>query len=333
MPTLLARVAAVAFGAAVFVLGAEMGARVAFRHVLQYDVEMWRYAKLLKVSGRTPGLRFEHRPNTVARLMGVEVRTNADGMRDEEYAREIGPTTLRIAVLGDSITLGWGVRQEDAYPEVLEKLLKPRFPENRVEVLNFGVGNYNTADEYEMLRRKALAYDPDVILVGVYLNDAEQSSLEKPPLLLERSMFAVWIWGRVDALLRQSGVREGYEEYFRNLYRAGQAGRVRMEAALGGILTVGRETGTKVVVAMLPDLHRLTPYPFLDIHSMFLGLVEGAGGVFVDLLPALPRGAAEGFWVSADDPHPNASAHELYAQALAEALPWEVLLRARRDKK
>jgi len=305
-----------------------VGARAIFRQVLQYDMEMWRYAKALKVSGRTPGLRFEHRTNARAHLMGVEVRTNADGLRDREYARQREGASLRIAALGDSITMGWGVPQGETYPEVLEDLLRTRFPETRVEVLNFGVGNYNTVDEYELLRRRALAYAPDVILLGLYLNDAEHGSLGQPSFLLEHSAFAVWVWGRVDALLRRVGQREDYEDYFRQIHRAGQAGRARMEEALAGILAAGREHSAPVVVALLPDLHQLDPYPFREIHESLCNLVRLGGGTCVDLLQALPGGGAERFWVGADDPHPNAAAHALYARALAQRLPWEALFRS-----
>ena len=154
-----AKLLAVLLGLGLFLAGAELGARIFFSQKIAYDVEMWRYANQLKVWGETPGIRFEHRRSAEARLMGVDVHINRFGMRDKERDL-LKPTGVRrIAVLGDSITFGWGVPQEETYPALLEKRLNEQSPageKGSFEVLNFGVGNYNTIDEFAMLRYRAI---------------------------------------------------------------------------------------------------------------------------------------------------------------------------------
>ncbi|OGB95519.1 MAG: hypothetical protein A2Z31_05045 [candidate division NC10 bacterium RBG_16_65_8] len=51
--------------------------------------------------------------------------------------------SLRIIALGDSLTYGYGVAAEEAYPAVLERELGKRFA---VEVLNLGVAGAQSAD-------------------------------------------------------------------------------------------------------------------------------------------------------------------------------------------
>jgi hypothetical protein len=63
--------------------------RLASKHSLRVlDVEMWRYARLVKRPAAEPGLVEEHRPEAEALLMGVRVRTDARGFRRADPATE-----------------------------------------------------------------------------------------------------------------------------------------------------------------------------------------------------------------------------------------------------
>jgi hypothetical protein len=77
-----------------------------------YNIEMWRYAKLLKVQSADPELGHEHRPGTHAKLENVDIRINRLGMRGADP--DLTDTSKkRILILGSSNTLGWGVREEE----------------------------------------------------------------------------------------------------------------------------------------------------------------------------------------------------------------------------
>ena len=90
-----------------FLLG-EAAARIIASNGMRYDIEMTKYAKQLKRKSTIVGLRYEHVPNSEADLMGVNVKINSVGLRDYEYPFEKNDSTLRILVLGDSQTFGWG---------------------------------------------------------------------------------------------------------------------------------------------------------------------------------------------------------------------------------
>ena len=101
------------------------------------------------------------------------VRINSEGLRDGEHEKAKPPGTFRVAVLGDSYAEALQVGQEDAFWSVMEKRLATcgPFAGRRVEVINFGVSGYGTAQELITLREKVLAYSPDVVLLAVTTNN------------------------------------------------------------------------------------------------------------------------------------------------------------------
>lgn len=115
------------------------------------------------------------RANEDAVLEQLEFRTrvvtNALGFRDRRLPGPKPPGTMRVVVLGDSFTQGYGVEEEQAYPRRLERLLDTREPARRHEVVNLGVPGACPLDYVAHLRDVGLGYDPDLVLVGLMAND------------------------------------------------------------------------------------------------------------------------------------------------------------------
>jgi acyl-CoA thioesterase-1 len=84
-------------------------------------------------------------------------------------SRSEGAGATRIAFLGDSITAGYGVAADDAFPAVVETLLRERGRE--VEVVNAGVSGDTSAGGLERLDW-VLRSDPDVLVLELGANDA-----------------------------------------------------------------------------------------------------------------------------------------------------------------
>jgi lysophospholipase L1-like esterase len=115
-------------------------------------------------------LVYELVPGAEGRAWGSRVAINSDGFRDRDYAVEKRVGTYRIAVIGDSITFAARLPAEERYPERLESKL--RAGGKRVEVLNLGVGGYDTLQEVVFLEQVGLKYRPDLVVVGYCINDA-----------------------------------------------------------------------------------------------------------------------------------------------------------------
>ena len=129
----------------------------------------------------------EHLPGTNGwnRKEGEQyIKINRDGMRGPVFAKTKPPNTLRIAVLGDSMTEGSQVAVKNVFSSILENDLNKcnLFGEKKVEVINFGVSDYGTAQELIVLREKVWLYDPDFVLLAIFTqNDISNNSaaLEK----------------------------------------------------------------------------------------------------------------------------------------------------------
>jgi len=98
------------------------------------------------------------------------VRINSHGFRDQEHSYEKPPGAFRIAVLGNSWTEALQVPLEKTYASVLPRELEGKacFAGKHVEVLNFGVAGYSTAQELLLLREEVWKYHPDLVLLAFY---------------------------------------------------------------------------------------------------------------------------------------------------------------------
>jgi lysophospholipase L1-like esterase len=95
------------------------------------------------------------------------VRVNGAGQRDRERTLAKPPGTWRLALLGDSVVEAVQVPLEETFGQLLERRLGscPALAGRAVEVLNFGVAGYGTAQEYLTLTHRALDYTPDAALL------------------------------------------------------------------------------------------------------------------------------------------------------------------------
>jgi HEAT repeat protein/lysophospholipase L1-like esterase len=111
---------------------------------------------------------------------------NRDGLRDRTRTHEKPEGLRRIAILGDSVTLGAEIRPDEAYPQRLEARF--RAEGRRVEVMNVALWGWSTRQERTAWRRIARAYHPDQALLAVCLNDIPElfNNLSRPPRWLTR---------------------------------------------------------------------------------------------------------------------------------------------------
>jgi lysophospholipase L1-like esterase len=107
------------------------------------------------------------------------ISINSDGWRDIERPKAKPPGVVRIAVLGDSFIEAIQVARQDTFPARLQEELASceAFGNRPVEVLNFGVSSYGTAQELLTLRRRASEYSPDVVVLAFLpSNDVRNNS-------------------------------------------------------------------------------------------------------------------------------------------------------------
>ncbi len=116
---------------------------------------------------------YELKPNVQMSFGHRDLRINADGQREDRVYPKAKPEgVVRIVGVGDSGMWGWNVHQGEEYLAVLEDNLAKK-PGPTVEVINFAVPGYNSFQEMETFRQKALQWQPDIVVVGWCENDGQ----------------------------------------------------------------------------------------------------------------------------------------------------------------
>jgi hypothetical protein len=101
----------------------------------------------------------------VVDVEGVPIRSNSAGFWDDEYMEQKPSGTCRIAFLGDSMTWGMGVREEQRFSDILGAE-NPDW-----DVQNFGMGGFGTDQALLVWRHLAREYRPDVVVLTLHPND------------------------------------------------------------------------------------------------------------------------------------------------------------------
>jgi lysophospholipase L1-like esterase len=275
-----------------------------------------------------------HRFDAIARdhRWAVEVRYNALGFRDVPPApRPHG--VRRVVVLGDSFAEGQGVKEADTLARVLERLLETRAA-GRYQVRNCG---RRGMDFPELLGsfEDALAYEPDLVIYTLTLNDAVQ-----PPEFHERQSFVNdWILDRTrepDApQARPSPFRPRVFDFVAERWSALLIGRqttrfyldMWSDANRGGFERTQEylremkrrldERGARLLIAPWPLFVGLEQdYPFAPVHDSIHRFCLVAQIPYHDLLKTFEGRPAAELWVHPVDHHPNEIAHRVAAEAL-----------------
>jgi hypothetical protein len=116
--------------------------------------------------------------------------TNNRGMRGPgDYTYKKGEGVFRIAVLGDSFTFGVGVAADQTASSVLEKMLNRdgSGAARKYQVYNFGVNSFSPVLEYIYLKREAIKYSPDLVILMLDLCDLQDDYLYEPHIVKDAS--------------------------------------------------------------------------------------------------------------------------------------------------
>ena len=238
---------------------------------------------------------------------------NGDGVRDRTRSREKPEGLKRIAILGDSVTLGTELRPEEAYPQRLEA--RYRAEGRRVEVMNVALWGWSPRQERIAWQRIARAYRPDQAVLAVCLNDIPElfNNLSRPPRWLSE------LHAR-SALVRLAVNAEGREiDNVESLFAEPEAPRVR--AALDGffeeVRALRREVeadGAAFAMIVFPFRFQVesgAPPPV--VQERIASFFAGERVPCLDLLPVLARVGPAAF---VDYDHLSVSGAALVADTL-----------------
>lgn len=259
-------------------------------------------------------------PNLDVKFQKVRVETNSLGFRGPEVARKKPVGTYRVALLGDSFAFGWGVKWEESFASQLQDLIQAELIERRnqggissgedtqikkVEVLNFGVPGYSTFQEVAFLKKEAMAFSPDAVILYFVENDFGL------PYFLDT---------------RGEGPLQDATSFVKGIFRNGDPEDVRLhkelvsmsdanralirlnkflkEKSLPGFLFLNPGGNHAETLKKLWAIKKLTTLRVIDLFGPYNQMVED--GHYERSSLRLP-----------DDPHPSALKHRLLAHLMA----------------
>jgi hypothetical protein len=139
----------------------------------------FRIVPQMFVTDENVGYRLESNVREVTERPGVyryAWTTNAQGFRGERaYAVPKPAGGRRVLMIGDSFTFGMGVDDDEIAAVRLEGALREVCGDPGIEVVNTGVPSYGTSQELATLERYGLPLQPDVVVLSVVSNDADDN--------------------------------------------------------------------------------------------------------------------------------------------------------------
>jgi hypothetical protein len=287
------------------------------------------------VSRLLPGdfLQFELVPGVQRMLFGQPFVSNSHGMHSAEVALEKPPATFRIALLGASLDMGWGVTFQETYSHQLEEWLNSHGrrrgidPGRRFEVLNFAVAAYSPLQRLETLRRKALSFHPDLVIYSATMLDLRLMEIHLCDALRTHADLT---YDFVKAAFDKAGVStdqflvdgEG-KLVFKDQIKA----RMRphywdlYDATLGALAGTCRSAGVPLVIVIIPRVGKVDA-PLARAESVArLKAIAGHHALPIyDLSDSFDRFDPASLEIAAWDDHPNALGHRRLFLALARSL-------------
>lgn len=298
----------------------EFGFRFASSILKIYDVEMYKYALKLQQKSDYPGLTHEHISNKKAHLMGVEIAINSIGLRDKEL--DADDSQKRLLFIGSSITLGWGTPYESVFTSLLEQKLKKR---HNLDIINAGVGNYNTHLESLFLQKLYPKINPDIVFLHYYINDLETVKVDKLSGLLKKSYAASFLYMRIKQIieLKQSNY-SSIGEYYNQMYSHESKKWQSTQKTIIAIKDFLSKKETKLIICIQPDLHDLSKEsPQAEVHSTIKKFLLEHKIDYIDLLPVFNTNSPKNIkdlWVAKDDSHPNIEGHKIMFKGLYQKI-------------
>jgi len=298
-----------------------------------------------------PEIRYIPLPNQHGWIDDGLATTNALGFRGPNPAAPKPHDLVRVVAVGDSVTFGFGVNDDDTFCVQAERLLRARHTGAHVEFVNLAVPGYDTRQEVTLLGRHLQDLRPDVVLVGFYSNDVPDSlednqsgtTVAKPAaagqaLHMNAAPTSWW-----DIQMRKSRAIYTVGRAFRRLTHSGEWGMSRfameldilqghdtpqldaawkrVEKQFGALREMSVANHFSVGIVALPPKEQVVGmYPTANYQRRLQALAAAHGFFFVDPLPRMVAapGNKDHLYIPYDRNHPTAAGHRLIAETIAD---------------
>jgi len=284
-------------------------------------------------------LSYSHKPSIkFTNKYGMDVKYNSFGFIGEEISKKKNGT-FRILGIGDSITYASYLQEDKRFINRVAVNLSEKTGEP-VEVINAGVGGYNTWQEFELINLKGLIVEPDLIIIGVCLNDFvyKKPSLKKNLLggltenyrdgskaryfdfLYKRSDLYKFLYDSLSKVRRGKFDEEGYRQYLKeyNFEPTKEEFEKWKEPFLNMILFC-KKNKIKILFVIFP-LESQVIKGSRESNKPLSDFFEENNALYLDLMPLFGVYNEKGqpLFQHRDLIHPTELGHKVAAQAIAD---------------
>lgn len=240
------------------------------------------------------------------------LHVNQLGMRDrDDVARIKPPGACRIALVGSSVVMGYGVDDQEVFKQLLEDRLNAAEAQGgrRYELLNFGVGLTHAIHRRTIIEQKVFGFQPDAIYYVAHQDELYGAARNVADLLARGVALP---YACLNDAVRKAGVTSALapEAVEKALY---PVSREILVCVYRGLAAECRERRVPLVWIYLP----IPGIAEVSVEtSVMLGIAREAGFTVVNLADWARDLAPADVKLSAGDHHPNARGHRLIAERL-----------------
>lgn len=304
----------------------ERGYYEALTDVNRFNTELWAlYAKRptgwvdirdTEAARDTGDYRqYELRPSASIIYKGAPFQTNRWGMRDRHYAMEKPAGAFRVALIGDSRAMGYGVADPDTFDTMLEDRLNAEFGggRTRFEILNFGVADYKPVQRLMTLEGKALAFKPDAFLYTGHFSDFESRHLAEAvkagTALPFPELAGVVRKSGAEPAMKIAEIRRRIEPFEDEI----------VAAAFRRMIALAEKNRVAPIFVYLPSLKEYSREERAQCEKL-IAMAKEAGFITLDLSSMFEGEDLAPLRVAEWDFHPNAAGNRLIADRLFDLL-------------
>ena len=308
----------VLFGTISSIIFCEVLLRVKHSIIPNYDIEMWKYAKQLKIKIDDKNIGHVHKKNKKGIFQKVEIKTNKYGQRDINYDQEyLKNFDKSFLIIGSSIPLGWGVQKNKTFSNLLNEYSAK--DKKKWVFINGGIGNHNT-DRYVNNYLKNWSHlEFSNISIMYFVNDSEILKNKETNFFIKHTHLGVFLW-KFYKSLNSSLQKENLENYYKDIYKNNYPGFIKTKQQLKKMNIYCIEKKIKCTLVNMPDIHQLNPYKLNFINKKIEGFANEINLEYIDLLPEFENLNEKKVWNKYQDPHPNEFAHEIIAKKIFKDL-------------
>jgi D-alanyl-lipoteichoic acid acyltransferase DltB (MBOAT superfamily) len=250
-------------------------------------------------------------PSFVAFTNHGQISTNRWGMRDKDYEKIPPPDTFRVALLGASSVMGWGVKDDATFEAILERRLNAERANNpyaHYEILNFAVPGYDPLHQLLVLE-KAFEFKPMAIFYVATGREASRAAIQ---LAAAASGKVPLPFDYLKRILQQAGVPPGTPQAIASR----RLMPFRDELLAWTYQYIVNQSRQRNIVPVLIFLPQVNDGVWKEETPSILRIAREAGLRVLDLSDVYSAHDVDSIRLAEWDNHPNQKGHDLVASRL-----------------